>query len=337
MVTPLPRPNQYNASSQFIPHTAYNRCLDLEDQHKQVSQHVRLDVLVCARFLGYMILEAPTDEGRMDVASEIVRCAKTGDIGLQDLAESYKNHFFRVFYSSGCRTPAPTHPSFYNKEEYVYSLSATAASHAKSKQLALERDDFSCVLTGKTDTPSIENDLVKIPQSVVPTVTRASHILNWSASEGLTDDNRNYAAAADAVLNRFGGIDVIKEFDGSNLHRLENILSLSSDACTWFSDSRIWLERDSQGLPNTYRPSSTKPSVYLAEIPNIISFSTPDPERLPLPDPRYLAVHVACARVAHMSGAAEYIHKVLRDMEETDVLRNDGPSDALYHALVRLL
>jgi hypothetical protein len=56
---------------------------------------------------------------------------------------------------------------------------------------------------------------------------------------------------------------------------------------------------------------------------------------IPLPDPRYLALPAACASVAHLSGAGEYIDKVLRDIERIGVLANDGPSDALYHALVR--
>ncbi|KAJ3509951.1 hypothetical protein NLJ89_g4944 [Agrocybe chaxingu] len=234
-----------------------------------------------------MILEAPTDEGRMDVASEIVRCAKNGDkngdIALQNLAELYKNHFIRVFYSSECRTPARSHPSF-DIEGCVNAQQAASSNHAKSKHL------------------------------------------------------RSYAAAASvAMLERFGGIDSIKELDGSNLHRLENALTLSADIHSWFSDMRIWLERRPEDPPNTYRPASTKPHVYLVGIPDIVSFSTPDPQRLPLPDPRYLATHAACARVAHMSGAAEDIHKVLRDIEETDVLPSDGPSDVLYHALARLL
>lgn len=58
---------------------------------------------------------------------------------------------------------------------------------------------------------------------------------------------------------------------------------------------------------------------------------------LPVPDPQYLALHAACARVAHLSGAGEYIDKVLREIEETTVLANDGGSKVLYHALVRRL
>jgi len=50
-------------------------------------------------------------------------------------------------------------------------------------------------------------------------------------------------------------------------------------------------------------------------------------EPFPLPDPRYLELHAICCRVAAMSGAAEVIDEMERDMEETRVLANDG-SDA---------
>lgn len=45
---------------------------------------------------------------------------------------------------------------------------------------------------------------------------------------------------------------------------------------------------------------------------------------LDLPDPRLLALHAVCARVAHMSGAAEYIDQLKRDVEETKVLSKDN-------------
>ena len=55
---------------------------------------------------------------------------------------------------------------------------------------------------------------------------------------------------------------------------------------------------------------------------------------LPLPDPRYLALHAACAKVAHLSGAAEYIEKSFRELEDTKVLASNGSSaEALQFAL----
>ena len=47
---------------------------------------------------------------------------------------------------------------------------------------------------------------------------------------------------------------------------------------------------------------------------------------LPLPNPNYLKIHAACGRVAHLSGAGEYIEKILEDLEDIRVLSKDGPS-----------
>ena len=68
-----------------------------------------------------------------------------------------------------------------------------------------------------------------------------------------------------------------------------------------------------------------------------VTFTTSDPEKLPLPSPAYLAIHAACARVAHLSGAGEHIDRVLRELEHTKVLSKDGASaEALEHALLPL-
>ena len=47
---------------------------------------------------------------------------------------------------------------------------------------------------------------------------------------------------------------------------------------------------------------------------------------LPLPNPAYLRIHAACCRVAHLSGAGEYMEKVLEDLEDMRVLPQDGSS-----------
>jgi hypothetical protein len=66
-------------------------------------------------------------------------------------------------------------------------------------------------------------------------------------------------------------------------------------------------------------------------------FSTPDPVKLPLPSQHLLALHAACAQVAHLSGAGEYVDRILEDMEEISVLAHDGTSsEVLHHALMTL-
>ena len=57
---------------------------------------------------------------------------------------------------------------------------------------------------------------------------------------------------------------------------------------------------------------------------NPITFQTETD--LPLPNPDYLRIHAACCRVAHLSGAAEHMDKVLEDLGDMRVLSKDGSS-----------
>ncbi|CAA7262600.1 unnamed protein product [Cyclocybe aegerita] len=76
MATPLP-PNPF--SNATIAREASNKYLDLERRHEQVRQEGRLSVLVCARFLGHLLLEAPTESGHDKVASKIMRLSGATD------------------------------------------------------------------------------------------------------------------------------------------------------------------------------------------------------------------------------------------------------------------
>ena len=70
---------------------------------------------------------------------------------------------------------------------------------------------------------------------------------------------------------------------------------------------------------------------------DFITFSTKDPEHLPTPASELLALHAACCKVAHLSGAAEHIDRVYRDADEIGVLSGDGTSgDMLGYALLSL-
>ena len=63
-----------------------------------------------------------------------------------------------------------------------------------------------------------------------------------------------------------------------------------------------------------------------------VRFSSNNPDAR-LPNPKLLALHAACARVAHMSGAAEAFDELERDVEETKVLAFDRSSARLLDHL----
>ncbi len=61
--------------------------------------------------------------------------------------------------------------------------------------------------------------------------------------------------------------------------------------------------------------------------------------RFALPNPIFLAIHAACAKIYHASGMREVIDQVLRDKEVVKMLSKDGlgPSfKVLEYALVLL-
>jgi len=81
-------------------------------------------------------------------------------------------------------------------------------------------------------------------------------------------------------------------------------------------------------MENTYVICAPGDEYLLEFQTNPITFQTES--NLPLPNPEYLRIHAVCCRVAHLSGAAEQMDKILEDLEDMQVLSKDGSS---AHAL----
>jgi hypothetical protein len=83
---------------------------------------------------------------------------------------------------------------------------------------------------------------------------------------------------------------------------------------------------------NCYRVKTFKKTITL---PEKVTFTSSDPIALPVPSPELLALHAACAKVAHLSGAGEEIDELDRDLDDLNVLASDGSSaPVLTHALL---
>ena len=91
----------------------------------------------------------------------------------------------------------------------------------------------------------------------------------------------------------------------------------------------------SQNTVNTYDICSPIPLVPHLIPHTRVTFAMNT--NLSLPDRRYLKLHAAVCRIAHLSGAAEYVESYSRDTESTMVLAHDGTSaDILSFALQRV-
>ena len=168
------------------------------------------------------------------------------------------------------------------------------------------------------------------------------------------------ATDAVAILSHFGLDDLVEEFIvASGVHNLGNLLSFEPNIRTRFDNLNLWFENIAEvrhwtifqchqlvtrAQVNRYRVcvSQSVHEMYIRRHdylpgnprePLYITFSSSFPNSR-LPCPILLGLHAACARVAHMSGAAEVIDELERDVEETRVLAFDGSSARLLDHLM---
>lgn len=154
-----------------------------------------------------------------------------------------------------------------------------------------------------------------------------------------------------SVLKGFGY--PVETVNGVGVHSLVNIMTLASSVHDLFDRLQLWLEATVsillsrnlfsndlrfQEIPHRYRIQSSRRTGAIIRRREFVTFTTSDPHHYPLPSPELLALHAACAKVANLSGAAEYLDKVDRDIEEAGVLKANGDSsDLLDIAIWRAL
>ncbi|KAF9502615.1 hypothetical protein BS47DRAFT_1490670 [Hydnum rufescens UP504] len=139
------------------------------------------------------------------------------------------------------------------------------------------------------------------------------------------------------IMDAFGIIPATFQRDpyGPKIHALTNALTLDSSVHEAFDSLRIYLDPISE-VPNGYRLGAFPERILtLLGLPSRVVFKSSDP-LLPLPNPRYLELHAAAAKVAHLSGTADYIEKTLRDLETVRVLSENGSSAELLKSVLQI-
>ena len=183
--------------------------------------------------------------------------------------------------------------------------------------------------------------------------TDCAHIFAESTNSSIDPQSakRDYAATMWAVMCRFGHDTLPDDLNGPKVHRLENVMTMVPGAHRRFDQLAIWLVATvrqfnfdflraltycdtHQREENKYKVEGKNP-FHLRSYPEYVTFTTPDRVKFPLPSPTYLAIHAACAKVAHLSGAAECIDKFYRDMEDGKTLNSDGASASILEEAIR--
>ncbi|KAG6826820.1 hypothetical protein H0H92_014290 [Tricholoma furcatifolium] len=342
----------------------WNFILEAEEHaRKQVKgTAASRDPLIGIRVLGFFLLDflgpasyrALGSAPYLRVALEAKSClgkdtADERSCALQKLGLDYRNHSICVFRSNAGPWPASSfhvsRPSFDRVQaDIIQELQNAPQTRSSARRQALLRDGFKCALSGLYD----EKSIAEIPELAVAqraegdgitVYTQVAHILSESAQDG----DKGYAATVFAMLQMFGLEEIAKKLVGSDVNGLHNVITMSMEFHEAFDTFDLWLEPVDNTL-HTYDICINRNGGFATPLKSKrITFSVDKSaaaaaekvgKTLQLPDRTLLALRAACSRVANMSGAAEHIDHILRDLEEIPFLADDGSmADLLSHRI----
>ncbi|KAK0436852.1 uncharacterized protein EV420DRAFT_1589940, partial [Desarmillaria tabescens] len=216
---------------------------------------------------------------------------------LSQLGQTFLNYFIRPFKKFKGRTPAPSdHPS---RPSFDVLKRDLRSKIREAPNPHTEAKDLALVRDGFRCVVTGSYD-----HNTAPCYTRCAHIVPEStyfnvSDQGPSNTKLDYAASVLAVLKRFG-YD-IEQTNGTKVHSLYNVMTMEVPTAI-------------TGGGNIHHPRSRESA---------------------RPSETLLSLHAACAKVAHLSGAAEYIDKLDRDVEDLSVLAYNGSSgEVLRNALL---
>ncbi|KEP50980.1 hypothetical protein V565_069650 [Rhizoctonia solani 123E] len=310
--------------------------ISLASARAVVSNYIPKNEQDCTIPLFQALLDhAPTEQGQRNICRQILECEegahdkRHATQRLQGLAEWYKFGLLVPMKTRSCRTPkasdCPSRTESTDQEvlDNLVVGEDIAVNQRDVKKAALCRDNHRSVLSGLVDEGSILEGLV--PDTDDTTFTEAAHIIPFSLG--------NQNALVWTVLESFSGWEVASLLSGHQINRLENILTLTMLEHWAFGRLTGWLEPVA-GEDDTYRVCSSRKHHDFPEG-KVVHFTTTN-SKLPLPDPRFIAIHAACAKVLHASGEMRNLYRMAKEYEEALVLAPDGSSEALDFALKAL-
>ncbi|KAI6011743.1 hypothetical protein PISMIDRAFT_96183, partial [Pisolithus microcarpus 441] len=202
-------------------------------------------------------------------------------------------------------------------------------------------DGFQCVIMKVYDIKMVKSSVMleqAVKHGAPAGTTECTHIFSGSINSNMISGSNKggYAATVWAVLDCFGCGNLWQDLNGASIHRLDNVMTMEVTVHQLFDTLQIYFTATE--VPNRYKLESVHDYTPPFTSSRYVTFLMPDAKKYPLPNPTYLAIHATCTKIAHLSGAAEHIEEVLRRMEDTDVLAEDGgSSEVLYTAILSLM
>lgn len=315
--TPLPE----KPLRQWAPDISAAYLLCCREEAAAAQRGSRPDA-VLIRILGYLLRFCPP-LGLASLAMEIN--SSTGNHErLVSLGQYWKDAFLGV-WKRNHSTPAPaSHPTrgsvTITADAVSQLLTAGPIDYTQSKRLALTRHANCCAFSGMYDLKAPEWDAAKHPRRAQLELCQVwpQALVRFEDRDTVEhDDKLAWNGTCLAVLSRFMGDnaadDVLHHFNGDNVHDLRNVFIATKELHGLFDGMYICLEARAEA--NMYMLKQVVGGTLDHQlIDKILDMNSPYPN-IPAVSPEFLALHRACAIVAHLSGAGELLEKEERDRE----------------------
>ncbi|KAF9531568.1 hypothetical protein CPB83DRAFT_833263 [Crepidotus variabilis] len=283
------------------------------------------------KLLTAMITHAPDPLGKRYVAVALHIAHQKGADDVVGIAKAWLEHLFLPMLAisihdktepSGSQTP--TLDATVQVIEF-----ADRSEQAELRKRVAEREDYRCAVTGALDKARVKElemlqRVEEIPHAPAHARMQAAHIIPLSL-DNFQDGSKKAksglklkdAARTWDMFQAWTSIDV-KKLAGSKINLPENAIYMTMEEHFDFGAFTFYFDKDE------YPDSPHKYKVKMVRDTNV-EFAT-KPSASP-PDPEFLRIHAAFAKVLHLSGAASYYEDVERSAREEGTLRLDGKTD----------
>ncbi|KAJ3576720.1 hypothetical protein NP233_g232 [Leucocoprinus birnbaumii] len=285
------------------------------------------------RILDFVLLEAPKREIRAYFAESIYNCENEPEI-LVELVSLFAYHHI-CFCSSVKKDksllPATTsYPSRRSVEDHWKEVKANIAQAPKNyedaKYHAFIRDSWTCLGTGVVDDDVLEDIFNELDPTHIAFL-ECAHIIPGATCFYVKDKPRGISSDAILTVLKLFSCD-ISSFNGEMVRSLVNVITMTKDMHKFFDRLKLYFEATSTA--NRYEVKYYTRGKPHQRMSDFVTFSTRDPEHLPVPSHKLLTLHATCCKVTHTSGTTEYIDKVYDDVDETGVLAFDSTSGGIH-------
>jgi len=215
----------------------------------------------------------------------------------------------------------------------MHSFVGTPERLSALREACLVRDRHRCIVSHAFDAgeaarrfvngPAIDDVGDPLIGSDYQTVKVAHIIIPYALTKAGVDGRIDEAKkTAIAILNMFD-LGVVHLIEVTEINRPYNAITLSSIMHLFFGNYKIFFKGTGDD-PHTYQIGTFLHPEVLRLLPvtrTLFTHLTIDP-----PSRRLLALHYAIAHILHLSGAGDYIDRILRDMED-GIVRGDGSTE----------